>query len=31
VIDMQYQRNLGVVAVTSQAGGYAVYVIPVSN
>ena len=31
VIDMQYQRNLGVVAVTSQAGGYGLYVIPVKN
>ena len=27
VVDMQYQRNIGVVAITNQAGGYGLYVL----
>jgi len=27
VVDMQYQRNLGVVAITNPAGGYGLYVL----
>ena len=27
VVDMQYQRNIGVVAITEQAGGYGLYVL----
>lgn len=29
IVDMQYQRNLGVIAIASQAGGYALYQIAI--